>query len=217
MSKFIKSLAVFMAGVPLLVSKTAQGSTSSELLQDAFKGLGAVSLRPLNFATENRFAGHRSHSSHSSHASHASHASHYSGSGGGYAAPRVPVAPTVPNYVAPTPVSPQPAAASTPGRASGLAPKEEASGVSAEGARNQSATLSTERPIKLTREEELKLQITRVQIKLHMLGLYQGAIDGIRNPATVIALKRFQMIKGLPQDGLMTTPTLNALGILAVQ
>ena len=76
MKKFVRSLAMFLAGAPLLVSKTVQGATTGEVLQDSLKELGAVSLRPLNLASENRFAGHRSHSSHRS---HASHASHYSG------------------------------------------------------------------------------------------------------------------------------------------
>ncbi len=212
MNKFVRSLALFLAGVPLLASKTTQAATPGEALQDTLKELGAVSLRPLNLAAENRFAGHRSHSSHSSHASHASHSSHYSGSGGGYAAPPAPTAPPVPSYVAPTP-APSPA----PGRVNRFMPLEGAAGASAADTGRHRATPGSDSPVELTRGEALKLQITRVQIKLHMLGLYEGPIDGIRSPATITALKQFQMVKGLPQDGLMSTPTLNALGIQAVQ
>lgn len=57
----------------------------------------------------------------------------------------------------------------------------------------------------------------RVQIALTSLGLYEGKVDGVRNPATIEAIKRFQIIKGQPDSGLMTTETLNALGIAAVQ
>jgi len=70
--------------------------------------------------------------------------------------------------------------------------------------------------VQLTHDEKLRLQIMRVQIKLTSLRLYDGRIDGVRNPATVEALKHFQLIKGLPESGLMTTPTLNALGVPAV-
>lgn len=209
MNKFVRSLALFLAGVPLLASKSTQAATPGEVLQDTLRELGAVSLRPLNLAAENRFAGHRSHSSHSS---HASHASHYSGSGGGYAAPPAPTAPPTPSYLAPTP-APAPA----PARANRFMPLEGATGASAADTGRHSATPGSEPPVELTRGEALKLQITRVQIKLHMLGLYEGPIDGIRSPATIAALKQFQMVKGLPQDGLMSTPTLNALGIRAVQ
>ena len=55
----------------------------------------------------------------------------------------------------------------------------------------------------------------RVQIRLTNLCLYSGTIDGIRNPATITALKQFQAVKGLPQTGMTTTPTLNALGVPA--
>jgi His-Xaa-Ser repeat protein HxsA len=68
----------------------------------------------------------------------------------------------------------------------------------------------------LTRAEKLRLQIMRVQVKLTTLGLYEGRIDGALNADTKAALERFQIVKGLPQSGLMTTPTLNALGVPAV-
>lgn len=67
--------------------------------------------------------------------------------------------------------------------------------------------------VDLTRTEKLKLQIMRVQIQLNSLGLYQGSVDGVLGRQTVEALKQFQMIKSLPASGLMTTDTMNALGI----
>jgi peptidoglycan hydrolase-like protein with peptidoglycan-binding domain len=69
--------------------------------------------------------------------------------------------------------------------------------------------------VELTRDEKLKLQLMRVQIKLTSLGLYSGPIDGARNVQTVEALKLFQSVKGLRTDGLMSTATLNALGVPA--
>jgi His-Xaa-Ser repeat protein HxsA len=65
--------------------------------------------------------------------------------------------------------------------------------------------------------EKRKLQIMRVQIALVSLGLYSGTVDGELNNDTQESLKRFQMIKGLPASGRMTTDTLNALGVMAVQ
>ena len=56
----------------------------------------------------------------------------------------------------------------------------------------------------------------RVQIKLHGLGLYDGQVDGVMSEATRTALKYFQDLKGLQKTGTMTTPTLNAMGIPAV-
>jgi len=199
MSKFVKSLALFLSGLPMLLPRAAH----AELLSDSgAQGLGepdAVPLRPLNRDIDNVFAGH---SSHSSHASHASHASHYSGSrGSGYS----------PDYGAPAPPPP----------AQGFVPTlPQPASLPAYMAPSARSTLSS--PVAsaseptLSRNEKLKLQLMRVQIKLHSLGLYEGQIDGIRNAQTVEALKHFQAVKGLPDNGMMTTPTLNALGVPAV-
>jgi His-Xaa-Ser repeat protein HxsA len=65
----------------------------------------------------------------------------------------------------------------------------------------------------LTNAEKLKLQVMRVQIKLTTLGLYQGKVDGALNEQTKASLRQFQLLKRLPESGLMTTPTLNALGV----
>lgn len=48
------------------------------------------------------------------------------------------------------------------------------------------------------------------------LGLYNGPFDGVLNDETRLGLEFFQDLKGLDKSGLMTTPTLNALGIPAV-
>lgn len=75
MSKFTKSLSVFMAGMGLM-------STKSQALYQApespFWGASdPISLHSLNEGSENLYAAHRSHSSHSSHRS----------SSGSYSAP----------------------------------------------------------------------------------------------------------------------------------
>lgn len=57
----------------------------------------------------------------------------------------------------------------------------------------------------------------RVQIALTSLGLYSDRIDGVLNAATKGSISRFQIVKGLKPTGLMTTETLNALGVPAVQ
>lgn len=57
----------------------------------------------------------------------------------------------------------------------------------------------------------------RVQISLTSLGLYTGRVHGELDDDTKDSIKRIQIIKGLPETGLMTTETLNALGVPAVQ
>jgi peptidoglycan hydrolase-like protein with peptidoglycan-binding domain len=57
----------------------------------------------------------------------------------------------------------------------------------------------------------------RVQIALTSLGLYQGTVDGVLSAGTKESLKLFQNLKGIRADGLMSTETLNALGVPAVQ
>lgn len=73
------------------------------------------------------------------------------------------------------------------------------------------------RPPALTVDEKRRLQVMRVQIRLNSLHLYDGQVDGIFNGETKEALKLFQKLKGIPDTGLMSTPTLNALGISAVK
>ena len=74
--------------------------------------------------------------------------------------------------------------------------------------------LPAEQP--LSKPEKLKLQIMRVQIKLKSLGLFEGQVDGVLSEETKTGLMYFQQLKDLPITGLMTTATLNAMGIPAV-
>ncbi len=65
-------------------------------------------------------------------------------------------------------------------------------------------------------DKKRRLQIMRVQIALTSLGLYNGRVDGVMNADTKTGLEFFQDLKGMPKSGQMTTPTLNALGVSAV-
>lgn len=188
MSKFIRTLALFVAGLPLSSTRaaTAPAPTAPNLDGDN----KAVSLRPLNFEMDNLFASHRSHSSH---ASHASHASHYSGSGGSLTSPMA--APSAPSTTYPT------GTAAVPANAAMVA---------------QVPSATSTQP-SLTMDEKRRLQVLRVQMRLNSLQLYDGPIDGTFNDTTKGALKLFQKVKGIPATGLMSTSTLNALNIPAVQ
>lgn len=158
-------------------------------------GLDPVSLRPLNRPGDNLFAAHRSHSSHASHRSS-------SGGGGYYRAPVTPQ--SEPSRQAPDSSSSFQGSGSNqptdPGRASPVSPMPA-----------QAAAP------KLNMAEKRKLQIMRVQIALTSLGLYKGAVDGLLNDETKESLTLFQNVKGIEPNGLMSTETLNALGVPAVQ
>ena len=65
----------------------------------------------------------------------------------------------------------------------------------------------------LTETEKVRLQIMQVQLRLRDLELYDGTIDGMMNPALVEAVRHFQTLKGMRDSGMLTTGTLNALGI----
>jgi len=163
-NKFIKNITLFLAGLPVASAETLALPESSA----SAVGSGdpdAVSLRPLNRDIDNQFAAHRSHSSHSSHASHASHASHYSGSGSGSPQPSVPATPVLP----PQTVAPStPAAPTTPNY---LIP-------------SPSSTPAGESAASLTSKEKLELQVMRVQVKLLVLGLLEGHVDGVFDART---------------------------------
>lgn len=64
--------------------------------------------------------------------------------------------------------------------------------------------------------EKKKLQVMRVQIALAQLGFYMGEVNGVYDDETKDAVRLFQRLKDLPESGLMTTETLNALGVPAV-
>jgi His-Xaa-Ser repeat protein HxsA len=129
---------------------------------------------------------------HRSHSSHRSHGSHRSSSGGGY---------YVPQYKPKQQLVPLPPAQPTdPGRAAPVEP----------------LPWLAPNP-NLTKSEKLTLQMMRVQIALTALGLYSGPINGVLDTTTKESISRFQIVKGLEPTGLMTTETLNALGVPAVQ
>jgi peptidoglycan hydrolase-like protein with peptidoglycan-binding domain len=57
----------------------------------------------------------------------------------------------------------------------------------------------------------------RVQIALTTLGLYTGTVNGTLDDGTKEAIKRYQIVRGIEANGLMTTETLNALSVPATQ
>lgn len=190
MKNLAATLATLISGLASVTDKAeATGPTEqSDSVTDA------VSLRPLNFAGDNMFAAHRSHSSHSS---HRSHRSHRSGTGGGYRSP----APSQPQ---------QQQGAAVPG-----------SGLAAPGTTQRATPAapapSTPRAPVFSHAEKLKLQVMRTQIALTSLGLYKGPINGELDSGTKESLRHFQAVKGFEANGLMSTDTLNALGVPAVQ
>ena len=187
MKRFKTSLALFLTGIPLVSSKAQALPVDADPTHN-MDNLKPVPLRPLNLPGDNQFAAHRSHSSHSSHASHRSS----SGGGSTYSTPR---SSTVqPLYGT---ESNQP---TNPGRPALVSPSP-----------GQQST-----PV-LSTAEKRRLQIMRVQIALTTLGLYNDNVDGVLGDKTKQALKQFQTLKGFEPTGLMTTDTLNALGVPAVQ
>ncbi len=56
--------------------------------------------------------------------------------------------------------------------------------------------------------------IRRVQMGLIIKGYEPGTIDGVMGEQTRLALKLFQSRNSLPADGMMSTQTLNALGVI---
>lgn len=191
MKKFVTTLSVFMASIPFASAKT---EVIDEVLGSTDQ-LEPVSLRPLNNNQDNMFAAHRSHSSHSSHRS--------SSGGGSYRSPT----PTLPpsrnessssgNSLYGSPGSSQ---SVDPGRPTPVSPSPE-----------------KKAPTPLTRSEKLILQVMRVQIALTSLEIYSGSISGNLDENTKESIRRFQVIKGIEPNGLMSTETLNALGVPAVQ
>jgi uncharacterized pyridoxal phosphate-containing UPF0001 family protein len=86
-----------------------------------------------------------------------------------------------------------------------------------EGGNASEEEFGANKEVSLSRQEKLRLQIMRVQIRLTSLGLYEGAVNGVRDDPTVQALEHFQRLKGLEVNGLMTTETLNALAVPAAK
>lgn len=217
MKRFKASLMVFLSGLPFLTGKAA-AAAPDRVEAEPTGPLDPVSLRPLNLPSDNLFAAHRSHSSHRSHRS----------SSGGYrpSPDQQQSAPTqdapypqqaVPPARQPVPVPSRPAPSAPSAPASGLAAPGTAQPTDPGRAAPVSPTPGSQRSPTLTISERRTLQIMRVQIALSSLGIYSGQIDGVLGNATKEALRRFQTVKGLEANGLMTTETLNALAVPAVQ
>lgn len=185
MSKFTKSLSVFMAGLGLVSSKSQAGQQPPESISlDTYE---PINLRPLNMGLDNLYAQHRSHSSHSSHRS----------SSGSYSSP---------SRSAPTPNRSQ----SSPSR--GLyAPS---AGTSQPVDPGRPATVTPSRKDIDPANAKLVELIKRVQMGLYIKGYDPGSVDGIMGERTRVALRKFQSDHGLPVDGLMGTDTLSALGVV---
>lgn len=197
MSKFIRNLALFVAGLPLTIKAAPVPVTTGPAVDDPNK---SVSLRPLNLDINNLFASHRSHSSHSS---HRSHSSHYSGSGGGS------------SYTSASPVSTGQEASSVPSVVQPSTTYPVSTSTSASSLHSAGTAPAQDKP-PLSLDEKRRLQVMRVQIKLLSLGIYSGRVSGELDDQTKQSLKLFQNLKHLPENGLMTTPTMNALGVPAV-
>lgn len=204
MSKFKTTLALFLAGLPFSSGKAsvAEAPRDVALLKD---DPGPVSLQALNRPGDNLFAGHRSHSSHRS---HRSHSSHYSGASGGSS-----YTPT-PSYSPPPP--PPPPSYTAPAPTPIVSNAAEQNSADKASAVPEVPKASKTKPA-LNRAEKLKLQIMRVQIALTTLSLYKGPISGELDEATKESLVLFQRLKSLPETGLMSSDTLNALGVPAVK
>ncbi|SUD84703.1 peptidoglycan-binding domain 1 protein [Stutzerimonas stutzeri] len=188
MSRFTKTLSVFMSGIALTGTKV---EAEQERQLDPFASSpDPISLRPLNMPGENMYAAHRSHSSHSSHRS----------SSGGYSAPRSSGVYSPPRssgtYSAPSYNTAVPSAERSqpvdPGRAATVTPKD----------------------IDPSDRALIEL-IKKVQMALLIKGYDPGAIDGLFGSSTKRALMHFQVDNGLIVDGLMNTATLNSLGVRA--
>ncbi len=62
-------------------------------------------------------------------------------------------------------------------------------------------------------EQDKLVMVMRVQAKLHDLGYYTGTINGTFGDSTKEALRRYQLVKGLPATAKMDDTTLVSLGI----
>lgn len=64
-----------------------------------------------------------------------------------------------------------------------------------------------------TRESRHASLYRRAEQKLKDMGLYSGAVDGVRNPQYVRALESFQRSHNIHVNGRLTRETMRALGI----
>lgn len=187
MSKFIKSLSIFMAGVAF--NNTKALAINYDVENPFENNLEPVNLRPLNMPGDNLYAAHRSHSSHSSHSSHRSGSGSYS-------------APSRSNPVPSNPYS----------RSNNIRPST-----------GNSESVDSGRPVTVTPSgrdfnpdnQNLMNLIMRVQVALLIKGYSPGAADGIMGRQTRNALKQYQKDNSIKMDGLMSTTTLNSLGVVS--
>lgn len=178
----------FITSLAIFAASFPLGSDKAQSLDEKYDPLKSSDpIDPINLRPLN-LPGDNLFAAHRSHSSHASHRS--SSGGGGYSTPRPAYQP-----------APQPAMRPVdPGRPESV-----------------SSQPPTQSSPSLTTEEKKRLQIMRVQIGLHSLGLYTGNVDGVLGNDTKEAIKSFQVLKDIKADGLMSTETLNALGVPAVQ
>lgn len=80
--------------------------------------------------------------------------------------------------------------------------------------------LAADGVVGLATEEALDLDlhpvdsdVEQLQQRLSELDLYQGAIDGVWDQAIIAAVKEFQKVEGLAEDGVVGMTTLEALDI----
>jgi peptidoglycan hydrolase-like protein with peptidoglycan-binding domain len=57
--------------------------------------------------------------------------------------------------------------------------------------------------------------VRAIQSRLHNLGFYSGAVDGVWGQSTQNAIEQFQQGRGLQPNGQLTPATLNAMGLPA--
>lgn len=171
---------------------------------------------PLNAGIDNLYAGHRSHSSHSS------HSSHYSSSGGSYrsTAPSTYVPPPPPPSATYTPPRPKKTTPRPSSRSSATSTLQPSTTQSYDGMTYDGSSMSTEPvldgPAPRAGADQLALMVMRVQAALFSKGYDPGAISGEFDASTKAALRKFQAMHGLKASGMMTTETLNALGVALV-
>jgi peptidoglycan hydrolase-like protein with peptidoglycan-binding domain len=74
-----------------------------------------------------------------------------------------------------------------------------------------STTPTTEAPAQTLKPGDTGSQVEILQKALAKLGFSPGPPDGDYGPSTQIAVEKFQVAKGLGEDGIVGTQTLNAI------
>ena len=73
--------------------------------------------------------------------------------------------------------------------------------------------LPTEASAAVLKQGSTGALVKTVQTKLKNWGYYTGSVDGIYEPKTVSAVKYFQRVNGLTQDGIVGAKTAAAMGV----